>query len=147
MIFNFKKLIIIFSLIIVFSPCTVFSNDDQESLEPVISSTGSSLKNAFGPGSNVEGIANESGYKIETKEETTIINEALSAIINTVLSVLGLIFVILTIFAGFKWMTASGNQENVNKAKTSLRQNIIGLAIVVTSWGIWNLVLRVINQF
>ncbi len=147
MINIFKKSVTIFFLIILFFPFIVFSEENEG--PPVYDepTSGANLQNAFGPGSNVEDVAEKSGFKIDTDEETTIINRALSAIINTVLSVLGLIFVILTILAGFKWMTASGNQEQVNKAKASLKQNVIGLLIVVVSWGIWSLILQVISQF
>ncbi len=138
----FQKLIYIFALIFLIIPIFAFSEVNNET-----QTNGRSLKDAFGSGSNVENIAGESGYKTDGGEETAIINEIFSTVINAVLSVLGLVFVILTILAGFKWMTASGNQEQVTKAKVSLKQNIIGLAIVAASWGIWSLVLRVISQF
>ncbi len=143
----FKKSVIFFFLIFLFFPFIVFSEENEDPPVYEEPTRGAKLHDAFGPGSNVEIVADESGFKIDTDGETTIINRALSAIINAVLSVLGLIFVILTILAGFKWMTASGNQEQVNKAKASLKQNIIGLLIVVASWGIWSLVLQIISQF
>lgn len=141
-----KKLIFSFTLIFLFFPFITLSQEINENENPGIETSGKNLQNAFGSGSNVEIVAGDSGYKLDT-DETQIINSLLSEIINTVLSVLGIIFVILTILAGFKWMTASGNQEQVNKAKSSLKQNIIGLAIVAASWGIWTLVLRIIYQF
>ena len=147
MINKFKKLILVSTLVFLFLPLTAFTEEATGSTSLEDFTGGANLSNAFGPGSNVENIADESGYKINTEDEATIINRALGAIINTVLSVLGLVFVILTILAGFKWMTASGNQEQVNKAKASLKQNVIGLIIVVASWGMWSLVLQVISQF
>jgi hypothetical protein len=147
MTYSIKKFTAIFVLVFIFLPFISFSQNNQENQDIESQTSGANLKNAFGPGSNVDNIAGESGYKIDSDDETILINTILSAIINTVLSVLGLVFVILTILSGFKWMTAGGNLEQVNKAKASLRQSIIGLVIIAATWGIWSLVLQIINQF
>jgi amino acid transporter len=57
-------------------------------------------------------------------------------IINVVLTVLALIFVVLFIFGGFKWMTAAGNDDQIGKAKKTLVAAVIGLVIVIAAWGI-----------
>ncbi len=56
--------------------------------------------------------------------------------IQTVLSLLGVIFLGLTVAAGFKWMTASGNEEQIKKAINSLKAAIIGLLIVLAAYTI-----------
>jgi hypothetical protein len=40
------------------------------------------------------------------------------------------------IFAGLSWMTASGNQEKVNKAKDLMINAVIGLVIVMAAYAI-----------
>ncbi|MFA5024866.1 MAG: pilin [Patescibacteria group bacterium] len=62
-------------------------------------------------------------------------------IINILLLLLGIIAVGLTIYAGFVWMTSEGNEEKVDKAKKLLRNAVIGLVIVLSSWGIATFVL------
>jgi hypothetical protein len=57
-------------------------------------------------------------------------------IINVVLSVLGVIFLALIIMAGFKYMTAAGNEDKVKQAIKQNSQAVIGLIIVLASWGI-----------
>lgn len=57
-------------------------------------------------------------------------------IINTVLAFLGLITLILIIYAGFLWMTASGNEETIKKAQGILKGAIIGLIIVLVAYSI-----------
>ncbi len=57
-------------------------------------------------------------------------------IINIVLSFLGLIALVVVLFGGFKWMTSGGNQEQVGQAKKMLIAGLIGLVIVLLSWGI-----------
>jgi uncharacterized membrane protein len=56
--------------------------------------------------------------------------------IEIVLSVLGLIFVVLVIVSGFEWMTASGSEDRISKAKKRLTSAIIGLVIVIAAYSI-----------
>jgi len=57
-------------------------------------------------------------------------------IIRVLLGLLGTIFVVLIVYAGFLWMTAGGNEENVKKAKGYIFNAIIGLCIVLSAYGI-----------
>lgn len=67
-------------------------------------------------------------------------------IINIALGFLGVIAVILIVYAGFKWMTAAGNEEAVDSAKKLLTAAIIGLIIIFMAWGIATFVLsRLVN--
>lgn len=63
-------------------------------------------------------------------------------IINISLSILGIVAVSIVIYGGFIWMTAEGNEEKIAKAKGILKAGVIGLAIILASWGIASLVLN-----
>jgi len=52
------------------------------------------------------------------------------------LSFLGVAFFLLTLYAGFKWMTAMGASEKAEKAKELLIAAVIGLVIVFAAYGI-----------
>ena len=67
---------------------------------------------------------------------------AVGAIIRTVLGLLGIVFIIILIVAGFRWMVASGNEEKVTKAQGSIKRGIIGLIIVIGAWAIWTFLLN-----
>lgn len=54
--------------------------------------------------------------------------------INYLLGAIGVIFLILTISSGVKWMTAGGNDEQLAKAKKTLTQSIIGIIIVFSAY-------------
>ncbi len=54
-------------------------------------------------------------------------------IIRVILGLIGTVFFALTIYAGYLWMTAAGNEEQVTKAKTLLFQTVIGLAIILAA--------------
>ena len=60
----------------------------------------------------------------------------LSVLIQTVLGFLGIVFLVLTIMAGFKWMNSQGNEAEIKSAQGSLKNSIIGLLIVITAYAI-----------
>lgn len=62
--------------------------------------------------------------------------ELIGGLINAFLSVLGLIFLVLVVYAGYLWMTASGDTAKVDKAKKLLGQAVIGMIIVVAAYAI-----------
>lgn len=66
----------------------------------------------------------------------------ISILIQVVLGFLGVIFLVLTISAGFKWMASNGNEDDIKKAKASLKNSIIGLLIVVAAYAITYSVLK-----
>lgn len=63
-------------------------------------------------------------------------------VINVALSLLGIIFVGLTVYAGFLWMTARGDDDGVKDARQTLTAAVIGLVIVLSAYAISNFVLR-----
>ncbi|MFA5937368.1 MAG: pilin [Candidatus Paceibacterota bacterium] len=63
-------------------------------------------------------------------------------IINVVLGLLGTIAVVLIVYAGFKWMTAGGKEEQVTSAKETLSAAVIGLVIILAAYAISSFVLN-----
>jgi len=90
------------------------------------------LNDAFG--GPLEKVAETGGYKVKNSDAN--INSLISTGINTALSLLGVIFLILMIYAGYTWMTARGEEEKVTKAKETITRAIIGLIIVVAAYAI-----------
>ena len=68
--------------------------------------------------------------------EMTTVEFIVADIIKVFLSLLGIIFVILIIIAGFHWMTASGDEAKIEKAKKLMSRAIIGLIIIVAAYAI-----------
>lgn len=67
------------------------------------------------------------------------------AMVNGLLTLLGLIFLILLVYAGVLWATARGNEEQITKAKTIIKRAVIGLVIVLAAYGISFLTLTFIR--
>ena len=82
--------------------------------------------------SQLETVGNEA-YDVTGAED---LNSIIGTVINTVLGLLGVIFLILLVYAGFLWMTAAGNDDKVTKAKQILTTSIIGLVIVLAAYSI-----------
>jgi len=57
-------------------------------------------------------------------------------IISPIFSILGIVFLILFIYGGVLWMTGGGNPETLKKAKAILVQAVIGLLVILLSYGL-----------
>lgn len=82
-------------------------------------------------------IQPESGY---AQADSHSIVAILGVVINGFFALLGMIFIILTIYAGFTWMTAGGDEQKVTKARSTIQRAVIGLLITVCSAAIWTFI-------
>ena len=57
-------------------------------------------------------------------------------VVNTSLIFLGTITLVMIIAAGFMWLLAGGVEEKITKAKELLQGAVIGLVIVLSSYGL-----------
>ncbi|PIR95104.1 hypothetical protein COT95_00495 [Candidatus Falkowbacteria bacterium CG10_big_fil_rev_8_21_14_0_10_37_6] len=122
--FIFKKfLLVIFSILFFAAPVFVMAQ-----------ATTNNLGNAI---DRVDTVAGTEGAGLENKD----INEVVSTVIVAIFALLGVIFLVLMIYAGFLWMTARGNDEQVSRAQKILQQSVIGLIIIVGAYAITYFVL------
>ena len=87
---------------------------------------------------NLSGFGEDTGLGTGNVAQDSNLIGKIAAVINVILGFLGIIAVIMIIYAGFKWMTAGGNEEDVTKAKANIKNAVIGLAIVLASFIIVN---------
>jgi len=57
-------------------------------------------------------------------------------VVGALLTFTGVVFFILMIYGGFLWMTARGNEQQVEKAKDLITAAIVGLIIVISAYAI-----------
>jgi hypothetical protein len=96
------------------------------------------LKDAFrtGKGTALNAIAEEgAGYKYTADFQTIV-----GAVVTLVLGLLGVVFLVLAIYAGYSWMTAGGNEETVEKAKKTIVNSIIGIIVVLAAYALSRLI-------
>ncbi|MEK7212583.1 MAG: IPT/TIG domain-containing protein, partial [Patescibacteria group bacterium] len=70
----------------------------------------------------------------------------ISNIIRIILGLLGVLGIILILYAGFVWMTASGDADKVVKAKKIITGAIIGLAITLAAFSIASFVISNLSK-
>jgi hypothetical protein len=92
----------------------------------------------------LDAAANKAGYSI--KASASDITAIASVIIQTLLGLLGVIFLILIIYGGITWMTAEGEEAKVEKAQKIMRNATIGLIIVISAYAISYFVINVLTQ-
>ncbi len=57
-------------------------------------------------------------------------------LINIFLSLLGVVFLVLMLYAGWMWMSSNGDAEKIKKAQVTIRNAVIGLLIIGAAWAI-----------
>ncbi len=72
--------------------------------------------------------------------------EIIANLIKVVLGFLGTIAVVLVIYSGFLWMTAGGKPDNIKKAKEIMSAAVVGLIIILISYGITIFVTNTLSQ-
>lgn len=79
---------------------------------------------------SVESIGSQIGLGDADLKETVL------NIMRWMLGIMTLIAVVMIIYAGFVWLTAAGNEDNVDKAKKIISAAVIGLIVVLLAWAI-----------
>ena len=111
------------------------------SLLAILSFSSVSAAYKFGGDSDNSGIntlATGAGYDLTNTQP----EEYIGKILLFVFAFIGLIFMMLVIYAGIQWMTAQGNTSQVSKAKDTLVKAIVGLVIIMAAYGITFLIVN-----
>jgi len=97
---------------------------------------------AFGPLSDysemdnqTEALADQANFNTGTGAGRGI-GLVMASVIKAFLGLLGIIFIVLIITAGYKLMTAGGNEEKVKEAQEMIKKAVIGLIIIVAAYAI-----------
>ncbi len=96
-----------------------------------------STQEGFGAGGS-QSVAKVFNGGSSTPQDIRII---IARIIKSLLGFLGIIFVLLIIYAGFLWMTAGGNESKIEESRKYLSRSVIGLIIILASYSITGFVL------
>jgi hypothetical protein len=86
----------------------------------------------FSKDSGLDKTASNSGYETIGVAPERIIGRG----IQFVISFLGILFLGFMIYAGILWMTASGDEKKVEKAREMIVESIIGLVIVSLAYAL-----------
>mgnify|MGYP001426158266 CR=1 FL=1 len=89
---------------------------------------------ADSPMDRLQNVGGEGGF--ETSKSSTDLPTIVGDIISVFLGLLGIIFLVLIVYAGFRWMIAAGRDQMIDEAKTTLIRATVGLMIVVAAYAI-----------
>ncbi|MDD2807261.1 MAG: hypothetical protein PHW95_01920 [Patescibacteria group bacterium] len=88
---------------------------------------------------------NGAGYDTTKPKETALATVA-GTIVQLFISLIGIIFISYTVYGGYLWMTAAGNEEKVSQAKKIIRDGIIGIIIILSAAAIYTFVSTVLSS-
>lgn len=116
------------------------------------------IKKVSGVGATVLGTlaalpvlaATQTDYLGEVVAPSGLTNQPLTTVlgnlISVVLSVLGVVLLVLVIYAGILWMTAGGDSGKVDKAKALITNAVIGLVLILAALAISTFVFDTLTQ-
>ena len=97
------------------------------------------VNNLWGNAADKQDIIDNSG--LPAGSTTNDLRTVVVNVIKFVLSFLGILAVVIVLYAGFKWMLSGGSEDKVSEAKKMLIAGLIGLVIVLLSYAIADFVL------
>jgi len=115
-----KKLVITTTLLLLLTPTIIFAAE-------------SNIQNL------TETAGREAGFNVDEPARTGVATIA-GIIVRAFLSLLGILFIVYTIYGGYLWMTAAGNEERVTSAKSIIRNGIIGLLVIFSAAAIFTFI-------
>lgn len=93
----------------------------------------------FGSGGEIPAAYGESS-------KPTDVRGIVANIIKAILGLLGTIFIVLLVVAGFKYMTAGGNEDQIKDAKKQILNALIGLVIIMAAYAITLFVIKLVTE-
>lgn len=82
------------------------------------------------------------GFQIGAGGDT--LSSALAAVLNGIFAILGVVFLGFMIWAGFLWLTAGGNDEQVSRAKQMIQQAVIGIIVIIAAYAVTTFVISAV---
>ncbi|NMC51112.1 hypothetical protein GYA54_00050 [Candidatus Kuenenbacteria bacterium] len=128
---NFLTIIIVVLIYFLFASPFVFGNTPVAEAYKFTNSLGNLAQNA--------------GLTSDPSSPPVQLPTLIGRIIYYALGMVGVVFLILTIIAGLKWMLAGGNEEAVSKAKKAILDASLGVLVVLASYAITYFIVTIVK--
>ena len=89
---------------------------------------------------NLNTSGSEGGFNSGTK-----LSAVVGAVIKTFLGLLGVVFIIMIIYAGFNWIQAQGEDSKITEARKMIIHSTIGLIVIMAAYSITLFVLKAVQ--
>ena len=76
----------------------------------------------------------------------TNLAQAIGSVIGAILSLTGVIFLVIIVWGGNMWMTAKGNEQQVEQAKNLITNAVIGIIIIIGSYALTYFLVDVLSN-
>ena len=83
----------------------------------------------------------QAGFEAAGGTGSESLTSIVGTVINTMLFIVGILSVIMIIYAGIRFITASGNAQQVSTAKNILIYSVVGLVISIIAYAVVNWVI------
>lgn len=113
--------------------CAVFVGSTLLLTPTVVSATGCEFADPRDP----LGVDCVGGTGLNNEDPRIIVGR----IIQVALGLIGIITVVLIIWAGFRWMTSAGREDEISAAKKTLSAAVIGLIIILMAYSLTTFIL------
>jgi hypothetical protein len=90
-----------------------------------------------------QAVAGGAGYDVQGGQALPTI---IGLVIRVILGFLGIILIVLVIYAGFLWMTAGGDTKQVDKSKDIIKNAVMGLVVILLAYAITDFVISKIQE-
>lgn len=84
---------------------------------------------------------------INTGSSATSLPQLVGAIIKTLLGLTGVLFLGMVVVAGDYWITAGGNEKQVEEAQTMIKNGVVGMVVVFAAYALTVFVLDQILSY
>lgn len=88
---------------------------------------------------SLQSTGKQAGYKESSKtlsQAADFFPDTIGSIIKGFIVMIGVLFLVLAIYGGYKWMLSRGNESEVAEARNTIQEAVIGLVIVVAAYAI-----------
>lgn len=88
-----------------------------------------------------QGIKNSAGQLDKVADKSGVADQndlgnISGTVINAALQLVGLMFMLLLVYAGVLWMTARGEEGQIEKAQKIITASVIGLIITISAYAV-----------
>lgn len=77
--------------------------------------------------------------------QTSDPDSVVTSVVNIILWVVGVLAVVMIVFAGIKYITSNGDSGKVQSAKNTIVYSVVGLIVAIFAWAIVNFVVEQVN--
>lgn len=94
------------------------------------------LAYSFAESTGLNKTATPSGYDTTAANPEETLSQRVAQVISIIISFVGVLFLGLMIYGGYRWMMANGNDSEVVLAKKIITRALVGLVVVLAAYSI-----------